>query len=97
MRFSPCLNVSQVASLNPRTTLTPTVQFACKQVLHAEELTRYKLTVMETQAFLHIFISEEAKACADHLILLATIVISFDKQLWEHFELSIALITSCCP
>ena len=70
----------------------------CMQAaLHAEELTRYKLTVTETQAFLHILISEEAKACADNLILLATIAISFDKQLWEHFELSIGLITSCCP
>ena len=65
--------------------------------LHAEELTRYKLTVMEAQAFLHILISEETKACADHLILLATIAISFDKRLWVHFELSIALITSCRP
>ena len=80
-------------TINPDPYLSVCVQAA----LHAEELTRYKLAVIETQAFLHVLISDEARACADHLALLATTAISYDKQLWESFELSVDLLTSWCP
>ena len=80
-------------NINPDPYLSVCVQAA----LHAEELSRYKLAVIETKFFLHVLISDRARACADHLVLLATTAISDDKQLWERFELSVDLLNSCCP